>query len=680
MIEKIKEAIKNEILVISIYIILLVITVNSALILNYRNVIVDNSTVKEQILQANHGIEFMNKYVNLADLGLRGYIIDQDNKFLSPYNEAISSYKNNFEELRSVLIDQGFDITSMTTAENAVDRYMKLVQQMVQMCSLGEVDEAISILREDPGYDAWMIYSVFEREVLEFEGILSEQANERYNSMIIRMIVAQLILFFVGVPILIIAIISIKRGRKNRIKLYENLSASNKKYIFNPGNDYEMEDEEHVVENLISNLKKTTGFINSIAKGNYEISWDGLTAENSTMNTDNIAGELITMRDQMKKVRSEDEIRIWITQGLSNFAEIVRENQNDFKILAEKLIINIVKYLNAQQGGLFILNDENEHDQHLELMGCYAYDRIKSKEKRIEFGQGLVGQCYLEKETIYMTKVPQEFVNITSGLGDARPDCILIVPLRLNEKIEGVIEVASMKPLEAYKIEFVERLGETIASAITSVRTTENTQLLLERSQQQAEEMRAQEEEMRQNMEELQATQEQMQRKTEEVESLLKTTSENEEAIKSQNKIILEEKIALETEDAILSALMDVIPDRVTVKDKTGRYLKVSKSKYKSLQEKGIKDIIGKSDVDMFGKEHFEKSYKIEKDIMTNQQAVLNIEEKIEISTGVSIWGLTSRVPLHDKKGEIIGTLVVTRDITKEKEFEDEIKLLKSKG
>ena len=680
MIEKIKEAIKNEILVISIYIILLVITVNSALILNYRNVIVDNSTVKEQILQANHGIEFMNKYVNLADLGLRGYIIDQDNKFLSPYNEAISSYKNNFEELRSVLIDQGFDISSMTTAENAVDRYMKLVQQMVQMCSLGEVDEAISILREDPGYDAWMIYSVFEREVLEFEGILSEQANERYKSMIIRMIVAQLILFFVGVPILIIAIISIKRGRKNRIKLYENLSASNKKYIFNPGNDYEIEDEEHVVENLISNLKKTTGFINNIAKGNYEISWDGLTAENSTMNTDNIAGELITMRDQMKKVKSEDEIRIWITQGLSNFAEIVRENQNDFKILAEKLIINIVKYLNAQQGGLFILNDENEHDQHLELMGCYAYDRIKSKEKRIEFGQGLVGQCYLEKETIYMTKVPQEFVNITSGLGDARPDCILIVPLKLNEKIEGVIEVASMKPLEAYKIEFVERLGETIASAITSVRTTENTQLLLERSQQQAEEMRAQEEEMRQNMEELQATQEQMQRKTEEVESLLKTTSENEEAIKSQNKIILEEKIALETEDSILSALMDVIPDRVTVKDKTGRYLKVSKSKYKSLQEKGIKDIIGKSDVDMFGKEHFEKSYKIEKDIMTNQQAVLNIEEKIEISTGVSIWGLTSRVPLHDKKGEIIGTLVVTRDITKEKEFEDEIKLLKSKG
>ena len=680
MIEKIKEAIKNEILVISIYIILLVITVNSALILNYRNVIVDNSTVKEQILQANHGIEFMNKYVNLADLGLRGYIIDQDNKFLSPYNEAISSYKNNFEELRSVLIDQGFDISSMTTAENAVDRYMKLVQQMVQMCSLGEVDEAISILREDPGYDAWMIYSVFEREVLEFEGILSEQANERYNSMIIRMIVAQLILFFVGVPILIIAIISIKRGRKNRIKLYENLSASNKKYIFNPGNDYEIEDEEHVVENLISNLKKTTGFINNIAKGNYEISWDGLTAENSTMNTDNIAGELITMRDQMKKVKSEDEIRIWITQGLSNFAEIVRENQNDFKILAEKLIINIVKYLNAQQGGLFILNDENEHDQHLELMGCYAYDRIKSKEKRIEFGQGLVGQCYLEKETIYMTKVPQEFVNITSGLGDARPDCILIVPLKLNEKIEGVIEVASMKSLEAYKIEFVERLGETIASAITSVRTTENTQLLLERSQQQAEEMRAQEEEMRQNMEELQATQEQMQRKTEEVESLLKTTSENEEAIKSQNKIILEEKIALETEDSILSALMDVIPDRVTVKDKTGRYLKVSKSKYKSLQEKGFKDIIGKSDVDMFGKEHFEKSYKIEKDIMTNQQAVLNIEEKIEISTGVSIWGLTSRVPLHDKKGEIIGTLVVTRDITKEKEFEDEIKLLKSKG
>ena len=93
--------------------------------------------------------------------------------------------------------------------------------------------------------------------------------------------------------------------------------------------------------------------------------------------------------------------------------------------------------------------------------------------------------------------------------------------IKLNDRIEGVIELASLLPFQPHEIEFVEKLGETIASAITSVRTAENTKLLLERSQQQTEEMRAQEEEMRQNMEELQATQEEMQRKAQEYEAVI---------------------------------------------------------------------------------------------------------------------------------------------------------------
>jgi GAF domain-containing protein len=83
----------------------------------------------------------------------------------------------------------------------------------------------------------------------------------------------------------------------------------------------------------------------------------------------------------------------------------------------------------------------------------------------------------------------------------------------MNEHVVGVIEIANLKPFEKYQIEFLERLAETIASAISTARNNEKTKVLLEQSQQQAEEMRAQEEEMRQNMEELQATQEQMHRK-----------------------------------------------------------------------------------------------------------------------------------------------------------------------
>lgn len=673
MVERIKEVIGREGLIISIYTILFIIIVNSLLTFYYRQVIIENAKTKERVLAANHGIEFMNKFVNLADLGLRGFMIDQDEKFLTPYTEAIASYKANFDELEEVLIAQGFDVSAMEPAEKAVDIYMELVQQMVSMCEMGNVDEAVSILKADPGYDAWKIYSVFERTVLDFEGQISQQANTKYDTMITRMVVFQFLLFFISVPILIVTIKSIRKSRKIQGGLFKNLRENNKKYVYDSGDEAMDQKEESVISELISNLKNAAGFINNITQGNYDIEWEGMTKDNESLNANNIAGELITMRDQMKKVKGEDDIRIWTTQGLSNFAEIVRSNQNDFKVLSEKLIANIVKYMDAQQGGLFIVNNDNEDDKYLELMGCYAYDRAKSMDKRIEFGQSLVGQCYLEKETIYMSTVPQDFVNITSGLGDTRPDCILIVPLKLNDSVEGVIELASLKQFTTHEIEFIEKLGETIASAITTGRNTESTKILLEQSQQQAEEMRAQEEEMRQNMEELQATQEQMERKTTEVEELLNKTSENEKAIKSKNLLILEEKQALETETSILSTLMEMIPDRVTIKDQSGKYLKLSKSKYKSLKEQGFKNIIGKSDKDMFGDEHFEKSHSIEKEIMSGDKSVHDLKEKIEISKGVFIWGSTSRVPLKDKEGKILGTVVVTRDITRETDLEEEL-------
>jgi PAS domain S-box-containing protein len=258
---------------------------------------------------------------------------------------------------------------------------------------------------------------------------------------------------------------------------------------------------------LIENLRQASSFANSIGEGQLHVPFQPVSQE------DALGTALVHMRERLLQVADEDKKRTWASEGLARFADLLQNSSyQEMSVLADRITAHLVRYLGANQGALFVL-EESTHPAQLSLAACYAYDRKKFMNKRVQAGEGLVGQCYLEKESIYLTDVPTDYVHITSGLGEATPRCLLLVPLKMNEAIEGVFELASFHRLESYQIEFVEKVAESIASTLASSKVAERTRHLLEESQMRTEQMQAQEEEMRQHMEELKATQEEMSRK-----------------------------------------------------------------------------------------------------------------------------------------------------------------------
>jgi len=578
-------------------------------------------------------------FIRSGDVGARGYLIKQDEGFLAPYTSAYDNYKQNLENLENSLSQNGYDINKMTFAKKTIAEYMESLKLIVDLTRSGHLDEAESIFAEDRGATAWAKYFPFTQDVSEFLSLLNSQSQKDYKNAINFILGTQILFLIITLPVLVAIYRRIRKDNIFRHKIFHLMDESNRKYLYDNGQEIDDSNEDAITGNLAGNLKKAAGFINAIGKGRYDVEWEGMDEKTREMNKENIAGELLLLREQLKIAKKEDEIRIWTNEGLSRFADLIRNYQNDISELSDRLIAGIVDYISAEQGGLFFLNEDNQHEKYLELMGCYAYQRKKFMEKRVELGQGMVGQCFLEGETTYLTNIPEEYMYITSGLGLATPTTLLIVPLKINEDVVGVIEIAALKEFEQYKIDFLERLSESIASSITSVRTNERTKILLMQSQQQAEEMRAQEEEMRQNMEELQATQEQMNRKNEEVEKLLQQASENEESMRMQMEALSElesesnqlaESMKKEADDyrSMLTDILNEIPGKVFLKDADGKIF-IANQKVADAHGLPVSELIGKSDYDFVDHETADQWRKQELDIIAKGEEKYTFEDNI---------------------------------------------------
>lgn len=403
------------------------------------------------------------------------------------------------------------------------------------------------------------------------------------------------------------------------------------------------------VNTVVEGLNKVTEFAENIGKGNYDYEFEHLSED------DTLGHAVIEMRNSLKKAREEESERNeeaqqleWASQGMNIFNKVLRVDNQNLEHLSYEIIKTLTHYLKAHMGGIYLKTDIGDHE--FELISFIGFSKEKYSKKILLPEDGVVGQCILEKESIYINDVPTDFDTISSGLGKSIPKSILVVPLMSNRVLVGLIEIESLKIIQKYQVDFVERIAETIASTVATVKTNVRTAQLLDKAQKQAEELEQQEEEMRQNMEEMQATQEEASKREDELETI----------IEGFNTIM--PVMEYDTKGKII--------------DVNDNYLKIFKTKKSKLIGKQHK-------ADLFMNEVEQGKHKELWDNLANGM----VSESLEyVKSGKDdFWLLEKFVPIKDQYGLVNKVLCIGIDITDQKKTESKIQqvqegIIKTKG
>ncbi|MCS6795265.1 MAG: Cache 3/Cache 2 fusion domain-containing protein [Raineya sp.] len=399
---------------------------------------------------------------------------------------------------------------------------------------------------------------------------------------------------------------------------------------------------------LIDGFESYKKFAQSIGKREFEASFEPLSQD------DELGNSLLEMRDNLKAATEKEQREKWLTDGFTQFAEILRKDNDNIEALCLNIITNLVKKLNANQGGIFLLKNLNkpsaneESEQYLEMVACYAYDRPKMMRKIVRVGEGLIGQSFQEADILNIREIPQDYIHITSGLGGANPNNILIVPLKTNEITIGVVELASFEIFDELSVEFVEKVSESIAITIFTVTSNLQTQRLLKESRQLTQEMREKEEEMRQNVEELEATQEEMRKNEKELKRVLFDAKNQKEQMDS---------LINNTEDYIVALDKDY---KVMIFNNVARNWHYERTFEKLTIGVSLLGFLQAEEIITF-KENYSR-------------ALLGERFAVEEKVGEKIYEFRYN-PMQDDQGKAIGVSIFGRDITERKLTEQNLHL-----
>lgn len=546
-------------------------------------------------------MRFRNKIITLPILALIALLVILFvSWFLGTKNKSLVSriervYYPSLEtnwDLKEILTDiqfgfqnavQSEDIEMLTETDTLRDSFLSRVQQGKQNVpsDTEELDEL---------ENAFQTYYPLARQVSQqmIEGIFSEDLTARIGSMTsqynaisesLETATAQKrgdilsaflaternqntsILANLGIALLCISLLvwastlliqSTTKPLGELVTLAQELARGNSNLKINIQSKDEIGELADVFETLIESNKELASAANAIGNGDYSVPITIRSKE------DTLGNALSIMKSNLLSNAKEIEENNWSKTGQTELNNKMRGIQDPMS-LSQNIIGYLAKFMNAQIGAIYLSNGSG-NEAVFSQVGSYAFTTRKNISNQFKLGEGIVGQAALEKQPILLTNVPDDYIHVNSALGNTPPKNILVYPFLYEGQVKGIIELGSLDKFTERQMTFLDEVSENVAIGFAAAQSRVQMKELLDKTQQQAEELQSQQEELRQINEELeeqaktlkeseaklQIQQEELQQTNEELEEKTQALEKQQEEIRRKNIDLENTKIKLE--------------------------------------------------------------------------------------------------------------------------------------
>jgi CheY-like chemotaxis protein/signal transduction histidine kinase/HAMP domain-containing protein len=258
--------------------------------------------------------------------------------------------------------------------------------------------------------------------------------------------------------------------------------------------------------------------------------------------------QMITNLAETTRLNNEQD---WLKSNLARISSML-QGQRDLRTVSRLIMSELTPLVWAQQGAFYMAETDSKGESSYRLIASYGFKVRKGVNTVFKEGESLVGQAVLEKQPIIVTDAPTDYIRISSGLGEAAPVNIIVLPVVFEDQVLAVIELGSFRPLSTVNQSFLEQIVETVGVVLSTIVANMLTEQLLAESQRLTQELQSQ-------SEELQAQQDELRRSNLELEQQAQSLKASEELLQTQQEELQQSNAELEEKAAQLAEQKEAI-------------------------------------------------------------------------------------------------------------------------